>query len=132
MTQWRNRRGGGGGGGRAGGQSAPQRLLTRKFLLTYREKRGKEKRERGKNWEKEKVENWKWKAEKLQNEERTFFFFASNFSKALKFVLGLPKWKFSTGKKHFTLGKKTGKNDFAPSEKFSCYAPAVWPYVTDL
>ena len=32
-----NRRGG-------GGQSAPYRLLTGKFLLTYREKRGKEKR----------------------------------------------------------------------------------------
>ena len=43
--QWRNRRGGGG----AGGQSAPQRLLTGKFLLTYREKRGKEKMEKG--WE---------------------------------------------------------------------------------
>ena len=39
--QWRNR-----GGGRVaveGGQS----LLTGKFLLTYREKRGKEKRENG-------------------------------------------------------------------------------------
>ena len=61
--------------------------------------------------------------EKLQNEERTFFFFAFHFSKPLKFVLGLPKWKFSTGKKHFTAGKKLRKNDFAPSEQFSCYAP---------
>ena len=34
-------------GGGQGGQSAPQRLLTGKFLLTYREKRGKEKREKG-------------------------------------------------------------------------------------
>ena len=34
----------GGEGGR--GQSAPQRLPTRKFLLTYWEKRGKEKREK--------------------------------------------------------------------------------------
>ena len=31
-------------GGGAGGQSAPQKLLTRKFLLTYWEKRGKEKK----------------------------------------------------------------------------------------
>ena len=31
------------GGGGAGGQSVPQRLLTGKFLLTYREKRGKKK-----------------------------------------------------------------------------------------
>ena len=25
------------------------------------------------------------------------------------FVLGVPKWKFSTGKKHFTPEKKSGK-----------------------
>ena len=29
--------------------------------------------------------------------------------KPLKFVLGLRKWKFSTGKKHFKPGKKSGK-----------------------
>ena len=52
-----------------------------------------------------------------------YFFF--HFSKWLKFVLGLPKWKFPTGKKHFTPGKKVRKNDFAPSEKFSCYAPGI-------
>ena len=51
----------------------PQRLLTGKFLLTYREKRGKEKRENGgkrrkietgtvENWK----ENWKWKEENLR------------------------------------------------------------------
>ena len=49
-----------------------------------------------------------------------FFFFAFHFSKRRKFVL--PKWKFSTGKKHFTPGKYQ-ENDFAPSEKFFCYAP---------
>ena len=38
---------GGGGSPGAGGQSAPQRFLTGKFLLTYREKRGKEKKEKG-------------------------------------------------------------------------------------
>ena len=38
-----------------------------------------------------------------------FFFFAFHFSKQLKSVLGLPKWEFSTGKKHFTPGKKSGK-----------------------
>ena len=37
LVQWRDRR----------GQSAPQRLLTGKFLMTYREKRGKEKMEKG-------------------------------------------------------------------------------------
>ena len=38
-----------------------------------------------------------------------FFWFVSHFSKPLKFVLDLPKWKFSTGKKHFTLGKNLKK-----------------------
>ena len=52
-----------------------------------------------------------------QNEERTFFFsFPFHFSKQQKFSLGLPKWKFSTWKKHFTAGKKSGKMTF------SCYA----------
>ena len=40
-----------------------------------------------------------------------FFFFAFHFSKPVKFVpvvLGVQKWEFSTGKKHyFTPGKKT-------------------------
>ena len=52
---------------------------------------------------------------KLQNGERTFFlFFAFHFSKPLKFVLGLTKWEFSTGKKHFTTGKKSGKMTLPP------------------
>ena len=50
------------GGGLQGGQSAPQRLLTEKFLPTCREKRGKEKK--GK-WSRKKKENKKgrWKIE---------------------------------------------------------------------
>ena len=40
-----------------------------------------------------------------------------------KFVLGVPKWKFSTRKKHLSSGKKIRKNDFAPSKKISYYAP---------
>ena len=39
--------------------------------------------------------------------------------KFVNLILGLPRWEFSTGKKHFTQGKKTKKNDFAPSEKYS-------------
>ena len=50
------------------------------------------------------------------------FFFAYHFSKPLNFVLGLPKWKFSTGKKHFTPGKKSGKITSPPQKKFSSYA----------
>ena len=105
-----------------GGAEWPLTLLTGKFLLTYREQRGKEKGKMEKKIrkiKKRKVENWKWKGGKLQNEERTFLllllflllffcffvFFVFHFSKPLKFVLGLPKWEFSTGKKHFTIGK---------------------------
>ena len=65
-------------GGRGGGRCSlcPLTLLTGKFLLSYREKRGKEKRENGeekRKIEKGKVENWKWQEEKLKNAERTFF-----------------------------------------------------------
>ena len=35
--------------------------------------------------------------------------FAFHFSKPLKFVLDLPKWEFSTGKKHFSSGKNREK-----------------------
>ena len=41
-------------------------------------------------------------------------FFAFHFSKPLKFVLGLPKWQFSTGKRHFTPGKHSGKLTLPP------------------
>ena len=82
------------------------------------------KREARKNGKMEKKEGkfkkgrWKLKMEggKVTN--------ACPFSKPLKFVLGLPKWKFSSGKKHFTPGKKVRKNDFASSAKLSSYAPA--------
>ena len=127
--QWRNRL----------GAECPQRLLTGKFLLTYWEKRGKEKRERGENGE-EMKENFKREGGKLEmeveklwkiKEVRTFFFFfffffAFHFWKRQKF--GSLFWiyqngNFSTGKEHFTPGKKIRKNDFAPSEKYACYAP---------
>ena len=85
------------------GQCAPQRLLTGKFLLTCREKRGKEKMDKGVKWRsKGKVENWNGRREKCQNEKRTFFFlnlfvcllffFAFHLWKRPKFVLGLPKF----------------------------------------
>ena len=31
-------------------------------------------------------------------------------------VLGVPKWEFSTGKKHFTPGKKSGKMTLPPQK----------------
>ena len=38
-----------------------------------------------------------------------FFLLLFTFENDGKFVLGLPKSEFSTGKKHFTSGKKSGK-----------------------
>ena len=128
-----------GGGGGQGGRVPPRDFWPGNFFLTYREKRGKENREKGVKIEnkrrkivKGKVENWKWKWEKLLTELKelwTFFFFcffcfffAFHFWKRRKwrkYVLDLPKWEFSTGKKTF----HAGKNDFAPSEKSACYAP---------
>ena len=40
-----------------------------------------------------------------------FFFFAFHFSKRLRFVLGLPKWKFS-------IGEKLGKITLPPQKNF--------------
>ena len=45
----------------AAGGRVPQTLLTWKFLLTYRENKGKERRENGE--EKEKSKKGKWKME---------------------------------------------------------------------
>ena len=89
--QWHNRR-------RRQGAKCPRTLLTGKFQLTHREKRenGEKKEEKLKG----KVENFKWKEKKNKNS------FAIHFSKPLKFVLGLPKWEFSTGKKAFHADKK--------------------------
>ena len=56
-----------------------------------------------------------------------FFFFCFSLFKTTGICLGIPKWEFSTGKMHFTPGKKSGKNDFAPSEKYACYAPESVP-----
>ena len=127
----------GGGGGGMGGQSVPRDFWLGNFCWPNRER--EERKMEQKIWKikKLKVENIKWKEEKLQNEEGTlfclfvfglffvfcFFFFAFHFSKPLKFVWGLPKWEFSAGKNHFMPGKKIRKKDFAPSEKYSSYAP---------
>ena len=101
------------------GQSALQNFWPGNFCWPIRKKRGKWKKgkngEKKENCKKEGVK-LKWKEGKLQNEERTFFF-SFYFSNPLKFVLGLTKWKFSTGKKHFTPGKKSGKITLPPQKK---------------
>ena len=111
------------------------------FFFWLSGKRGKEKREKGEN-NGEQKEDFVKKRWKIGNGRRKsykmkrrpfflllllFFFLSFYISKRLKFGLGLPKWKFATGKKHFTPGEKClRKNDFAPSEKFSCYAPGLF------
>ena len=40
--------------------------------------------------------------------------FAFHFSKPLKYVFCLPRWKFSTGKKHSTPGKKSRNRTLPP------------------
>ena len=59
-----------------------------------------------------------------------FSFLSCHFSKPLKYVLGLPKREFSTGKKDFTPGKKIRKNDFAPSENIPL-TPLLLTYGSD-
>ena len=105
----------------------PLRFFTGKFLLTYWEKRGEEKKWK---WRTKggKLYKWRWKIEngrgkKYANEQRTFSAF--HFLKQLKFVLGLPKWKFSTGKKCFTPAGKNQEKWLCPLwKKYSCYATA--------
>ena len=45
-------------------------------------------------------ENWKWKGEGMKMSGGLFsLFFSCHFFKTLKFVWGVPKWKFLRGKK---------------------------------
>ena len=69
---------------------------------------------------------------------RTFFssssYFACHFWKRRKFVLGLPKSEFSTGKKHFTWGKNQ-KKLLCPLRKICLLRPwlyhCIWKYVSE-
>ena len=93
---WRNRQGGGQGRG-----VPPRDFWAGNFWWRIGKKEARKKGKRGEKWE-EKKENCKKKKGRwnsYKNEERTFFFFAFHFWKRRKFVLGLPKWEFSTGKK---------------------------------
>ena len=74
----------------------------KKGKMEQKKKKGNQKREGGK---------LKMEGGRLQNEG---LFFAFHFSKPLKIVSGPPKWEFSTGKKCFTSGKKSGKTTLPP------------------
>ena len=118
--QWRNRRGGG------RGAECPQRLLNGKFLLTYREKRGKEKRE--KEWKlRRKGGNLEIEAGKRYKKRwGPFFFFCFSLLKTTKICFGSTKMVIFYREKAFHAGKKIRKNNFAPSEKNACYAPGTY------
>ena len=70
-------------------------------------KKGKWSRKEGK------FEKGRWKSYKTRRGPFCFSLF-----KPLKFVLGLPKWESSTGKKHFTPGKN-GKITLPPLKNFA-------------
>ena len=119
-SQWRNRRGG-------RGAECPPETSDREIFadVSGKKRQGK----KGKWWKlSRKGGKLEMEAGKRQKKRwGPFFFFAFHFWKRRKFVLGLPKWEFSTGKKHFTPRKKS-ENDFAPSEKYACYAPECSEY----
>ena len=104
-----------------------QSLLTGKFLLTYREKKSKEKREIG--WKLRRKEgkllkgNCKiWNGSRKSYKNRWgpfFFFFCFSLLKTKEICFGCTKVGiFSTEKKHFMLGKKkSGKMTLPPPPK---------------
>ena len=121
-------------GGRAGGRVPPE-TSDWEISADLPGKKMQGKRGKGVKIEKKrrkivkgKVENWKWKVEKLQNEERTFFFFFFFFFcfslfKTTKISFGSTKMDIFYRENAFHAVKKIRKNEFAPSEKFFCYAP---------
>ena len=126
----------------AGGQSAPLRLLTRKFLADLLGKKREGKKGKRGEMEKNRRKIVKRKVEydiiwygklklevgKVTNEERTFFFLAFHFSKRLKFVLGLPKrtkMEIFYREKAFHAGKKSGKMTLPPQKNFPVSPLAV-------
>ena len=131
--QWCNRWGG-------RGAECPPEISDWEISADLPGKKRQGKKEKGVKIEKKrrkivkgKVENLKWKVEKLQNEERIFFFlffflffffFLLSLFKTTNICFGSTKMEIFYREKAFHAGKKNQEKDFAPSEKFSCYAPA--------
>ena len=121
------------GGG--GGAKCPRDFWPGNFCWRIGKKEAKKKGKRGENWE-EKKENCKREGGKLETEvgkaikrgELFFFFFFFFFFLLFTFENdGNLFWVHQNGNflpgKAFHAGKKIRKNDFAPSEKYACYAP---------
>ena len=109
-------------GGRGGAADCP-RHSHRKICADLPGKEGAwkngEKKENQKVKGRWKIGNGRRKSYKM----RRRLCFPFHFSKPLKYVLGLRKWEFSTGKRHFTSGKKSGKIPLSPLKKYSSYTP---------
>ena len=114
--------------GVTGGGRVPLETFDREISADLTGKR--EAREKKENGEKEgklrRVENWKWKEEKLQNEERTFFFYFSLF-KTTEICFGSTKIEIFFRETAFYAGKKIRKNDCAPSDIFPVTPLAISP-----
>ena len=113
-------------GAGAGGKSASRDLCWRIGKGKY----GKWSRKKGKSKKgRLKIENvrknWKWKEEKKRWGPFFFFFLLSFF-----FLFTLKTTEIFYREKAFHAGgKKIWKNDFAPSEKYACYAPVNVDYI---
>ena len=85
-------------------------------------KNGEEKKEN------QKREGGKFKMEGGKDTKWGEYLFCFSLFKTIEICFGCTKMGISYWKKnkHFTPGKKIRKNDFATSEKYSCYAPAAW------
>ena len=122
--QWHNRQ---------GAECSPRDFWLGNFCWPTGKKEAKKK---GKGWKIEKKkENCKRERGKLKMEGGKvrkwffffFFFFCFSLFKTTKICFGSTKMEIFYQEKAFHAGKKIGKNDFAPSEKFSCYTPSLEP-----
>ena len=114
-------------GGGQGGRVPPRDFWPGNFCWRIGKKEARKKGKRSENWE-EKVENWKWKQEHVRKRGEDlffffFFFFCFSLLKTMKICFGSTKMGIFYREKAFHAGKKIWKNDFAPSEKYACYAP---------
>ena len=126
--QWRNRRGAG------GGRVPPQRLLTGNFLLTYREKRGKEKREKGWKLRRKggKLEMQAGKRQKKRWGPFFFFFFCFSLLKTDENLF----WVYQNG--NFLPGKSISRREknqekwLCPLRKICLLRPCLWARVVKI
>ena len=116
------------GGGR-GSRVPPRDFWLGNFCRHTRKKEARKKRKRGKMEKKRrkivkgKVENWKWKKGKFENEERTFFFFS--LFKTTKICFGATKMEIFYWEKAFHAGKKFRKMILPPQKNFP-FKPLSW------